>query len=116
MKNLFDKIVDVSEYLEALREGVPPCVPPKFLFQTVGGYGYYEGKLRAILDYDDLKPEVQYVLHVMLACLFCVPVGPSQSLLCKENLSIPAFIIIILVRCTVFSMLLIGFSGVPKLP
>lgn len=61
MKNLFDKIVDVSEYLEALKDGVPPCVPPKFLFQTVGGYGYYEGKLRAILDYDDLKPEVRGV-------------------------------------------------------
>jgi len=104
LKNLCDKIVDVSEYLEALKDGVPPCDPPKFLFQTVGGYGYYEGmfcvivisfifsngdarvtiifeiyhslfcrifkfcillfhifpvgKLRAILDYDDLKPEV----------------------------------------------------------
>ena len=43
LKNLCDKIVDVSEYLEALKDGVPPCDPPKFLFQTVGGYGYYEG-------------------------------------------------------------------------
>ena len=61
MKNLFDKIVDVSEYLEALKDGVPPCAPPKAMFtayQTVSGYGYYEGKLRSILDYDDLKPEV----------------------------------------------------------
>jgi len=58
LKNMYDKIVDVSEYLDALKEGIPPCAPPKFMFRTVGGYGYYEGKLRAILDYDDLKPEV----------------------------------------------------------
>ena len=61
MKNMFDKILDVSEYLAALKDGIPPCAPPKAMFaafQTVGGYGYYEGKLRSILDYDDLKPEV----------------------------------------------------------
>lgn len=61
LKNMYDKIADVSEYLAALKDGVPPCAPPKAVFaayQTVGGYGYYEGKLRAILDYDDLKPEV----------------------------------------------------------
>lgn len=45
MKNLCDKIVDVSEYLEALKDGVPPCDPPKFLFKTMGGYGYYEGRV-----------------------------------------------------------------------
>jgi cytoplasmic FMR1 interacting protein len=61
LKNMYDKIADVSEYLAALKDGVPPCAPPKVMFaafQTVGGYGYYEGKLRSILDYDDLKPEV----------------------------------------------------------
>ena len=47
LKNLCDKIVDVSEYLEALKDGVPPCDPPKFLFQTVGGYGYYEGACKS---------------------------------------------------------------------
>ncbi|KAJ1421295.1 cytoplasmic FMR1-interacting, partial [Ochromonadaceae sp. CCMP2298] len=58
LKNMLDKVVDVSEYLDALKEGIPPCQPPSFLFRTVGAYGYFEGKLRAILDYDDLKPEV----------------------------------------------------------
>ena len=58
VKNLYDKVVDISEYMEALKHGIPPCKPPKFVFKTVGGYGYYEGKLRSILSYDDLKPEV----------------------------------------------------------
>jgi cytoplasmic FMR1 interacting protein len=58
LKNLFDKIVDISEYLEALKDGIPPCKPPQPIFRSVGAYGYFEGKLRAILSYDDLKPEV----------------------------------------------------------
>lgn len=58
IKNMYDKILDVSEYLDALIEGIPPCKPPQALFRSVGAYGYYEGKLKALLDYDDLKPEV----------------------------------------------------------
>lgn len=58
LKNMYDKIIDISEYLEALKEGIPPCKPPQAIFKTVGAYGYYEGKLRSILSYDDLKPEV----------------------------------------------------------
>jgi cytoplasmic FMR1 interacting protein len=136
MKNMFDKIVDVSEYLEALKDGVPPCPPPKTMFhsmQTVGGYGYYEGsptlirpphlavifyreltsgahpfpqigKLRSILDYDDLKPEVfqnfreignslafltdlsdaievsdQFSFLMLAPFLGCAPAGSSRS-------------------------------------
>lgn len=58
LKNLYDRIIDVKEYLEALKDGIPPCAPPKYLFKSIGAYGYYEGKLRSILAYDDLKPEV----------------------------------------------------------
>jgi cytoplasmic FMR1 interacting protein len=58
IKNLFDKILDINEYLDALKDGVPPCKPPQALFRCIGAYGYYEGKLRSLLAYDDLKPEV----------------------------------------------------------
>lgn len=58
VKNLFDKILDINEYLEALKTGIPPIKPPQSTFQTIGAYGYYESKLKALLEYDDLKPEV----------------------------------------------------------
>lgn len=58
MNNLADKLRNVSEYLDALKEGVPPCKFPPYLFKVTGSYGFYEGKLKALLAYDDLKPEV----------------------------------------------------------
>lgn len=58
LMNLFEKLGDVGEYMDALKSGIPPCKPPSFQFMAIGGYGYYEGKLKALLAYDDLKPEV----------------------------------------------------------
>lgn len=58
VKNIFELLSDIAEYLAALKAGIPPCKLPQYMFQTVGAYGFFEGKLKAILTYDDLKPEV----------------------------------------------------------
>jgi cytoplasmic FMR1 interacting protein len=52
------KIEDVAAYVDALWEGIMPCKLPKYMFRSSGCYGYFEGKLRTILEYEDLKPEV----------------------------------------------------------
>lgn len=62
MKNVQEKLRDMAEYVEALRGGIPPLSMPKNLFSnnflSAGCFGFYEGRLRSLLDYDDLKPEV----------------------------------------------------------
>eukprot|EP01038_Epipyxis_sp_PR26KG_P007795 gene7795-10589_t len=58
MKALMEKLKDISDYVYALKDGIPPTKFPQYMFQTYGSYGYFEGKLRALLSYDDLKPEV----------------------------------------------------------
>jgi cytoplasmic FMR1 interacting protein len=58
VKNLYDKIMDLSEYLSALKDSIPPCKPPQAIFKSIGAYGYFEGKLKSLLEFDDLKPEV----------------------------------------------------------
>lgn len=58
VKNLYDKILDINEYLNALKDSIPPCKPPQAIFKSIGAYGYYEGKLKSLLEFDDLKPEV----------------------------------------------------------
>jgi cytoplasmic FMR1 interacting protein len=52
------KIKDIADYVDALREGIAPTKLPKYLFRAGGCYGFFEGKLRSILEYDDLKPEI----------------------------------------------------------
>lgn len=69
MKSIYDKLKDLSEYLDALKEGIPPTKFPQYLFQSVGSYGYYEGKLRSILAYDDLKPEVFQLFREIGNCI-----------------------------------------------
>jgi cytoplasmic FMR1 interacting protein len=54
LRNLYDKLSDVSEYMEALKSGIPPCKPPSFQFMAIGGYGFYEGKLKTLLTYDGI--------------------------------------------------------------
>jgi hypothetical protein len=58
VKNIFELFGDIAEYLAALKAGIPPCKLPQFMFQSIGAYGFFEGKLKALLAYDDLKPEV----------------------------------------------------------
>ena len=58
MRVMSEKMQDVGAYVEALTEGIPPCMLPNHTFQNVGTYVFFEGKLRSLLEYDDLKPEV----------------------------------------------------------
>jgi cytoplasmic FMR1 interacting protein len=58
LKNLSEKLVELKGYIAALHGGIPPLSYPKYSFQSVGSFGYFEGKLKSILEYDDLKPEV----------------------------------------------------------
>ena len=58
MSNMEEKLQDVSAYVEALRDGILPCKLPKFFYKSGGCYGYFEGILRPILEYEDLKTEV----------------------------------------------------------
>jgi len=46
-------------YVKELQEGMPPKTPlPFYDYKTEGGYGYYQLKLKDIIDYPDLIPEV----------------------------------------------------------
>jgi len=58
MMNMEEKLQDVQAYVEALRDGILPCKLPKFFYKSGGCYGYFEGILRPILEYEDLKSEV----------------------------------------------------------
>ena len=58
MANLEDKLQDLQAYVEALRDGILPCKLPQYQYRSTGCYGYFEGILRPILEYDDLKSEV----------------------------------------------------------
>ena len=58
LNNLEERLVDVGAYLTAMKEGLPPCKLPKYMFRTGGCYGFFEGKLKPFLSYEDLKPEV----------------------------------------------------------
>jgi len=58
LRNLEEKLMEVQTYVDALRHGIPPCKLPKYMWRTGGCYGFFEGRLRPILEYDDLKPEV----------------------------------------------------------
>mmetsp|Transcript_22337 Transcript_22337/g.32537 ORF Transcript_22337/g.32537 Transcript_22337/m.32537 type:complete len:1588 (+) Transcript_22337:206-4969(+) len=58
INNLEEKLKDVQAYVEALSEGILPCKLPKFFYRSGGCYGYFEGILRPILEYEDLKSYV----------------------------------------------------------
>eukprot|EP01035_Chromulina_nebulosa_P019938 gene19938-25903_t len=50
--------IDLSGVIELNVGGIPPIPYPSFKFMSAGAYGYYMGKLRPLLEYDDLKPKV----------------------------------------------------------
>lgn len=52
---LSEKLTDVAAYAEALKEYIPSVAPPKYMFRSPGCYSYYLGKLKPILNFDDLK-------------------------------------------------------------
>jgi len=52
---LSEKLSDVAAYAEALKEYIPSVTPPKYMFHSPGCYSYYLGKLKPILNFDDLK-------------------------------------------------------------
>jgi cytoplasmic FMR1 interacting protein len=56
--NLSETLQDIGTYVEALKDGIPPCKLPKYMYRAGGCYAYFEGKLTPILEYDDIKPEV----------------------------------------------------------
>lgn len=56
--NIYEILTDMKVYMEALHEGIPPSKLPQYVFQSHGCYGYFEGKLKGLLEYEDLKPEV----------------------------------------------------------
>ena len=58
LNNLEERLVDVDSYLRAMKEGLPPSKLPKYMFRTGGCYGFFEGKLKPFLGYEDLKSEV----------------------------------------------------------
>ena len=56
--NLMTKLQNIQAYVEALSNGISPCKLTKYILRTGGTYLGFEGLLRSILEYEDLKPEV----------------------------------------------------------
>jgi len=48
----------LKPYSSALFELLPPCKLPKFMYKTGGCFAFFEGKLKGILEYQDVKPQV----------------------------------------------------------
>jgi cytoplasmic FMR1 interacting protein len=49
---------NISPYMAALATLLPPCKLPKFVYRAAGCYGFFEGKLKGVLGYSDLKSTV----------------------------------------------------------
>ena len=62
VQNLLNKVREKLQllklYMDAITEGLPPSKLPKLVYGLVGCYGLFEVRLKPILEYDDLKPEV----------------------------------------------------------
>lgn len=56
--NLMAKLQNIQAYVDALSNGISPCRLTKYILRTGGTYLGFEGLLRSILEYEDLKPEV----------------------------------------------------------
>ena len=61
------QMLDIKDWTDALKGGLPPVKLPKYVFGTAGCYSFMEEKLRPILEYEDLKTGVFQVC----AHLFC---------------------------------------------
>lgn len=51
-------MLDIKDWTDALKGGLPPVKLPKYVFGTAGCYSFMEEKLRPILEYEDLKAGV----------------------------------------------------------
>lgn len=49
------QLMELQQYMETMRDAVPPCKLPKPMYRAEGCFGFFEGKLKSLLDYDDLK-------------------------------------------------------------
>jgi hypothetical protein len=58
MHSCLDKMANIKMYMAALHTGIPPTKQPQYVFKPYGCFGYFDGKLMSLLEYDDLKPEV----------------------------------------------------------
>lgn len=52
------QLLDIKDWTDALKGGLPPVKLPKYIFGTAGCYSFMEEKLRPILEYEDLKTGV----------------------------------------------------------
>lgn len=58
-------MLDIKDWTDALKGGLPPVKLPKYVFGTAGCYSFMEEKLRPILEYEDLKAGVFQASAVM---------------------------------------------------
>lgn len=68
-------MLDIKDWTEALKAGLPPVKLPKYVFGTAGCYSFMEEKLRPILEYEDLKIGV---FQVRMACVPCGSEGEGE--------------------------------------
>lgn len=54
----WEQLLDIKDWTDALKGGLPPVKLPKYDFGTAGCYSFMEEKLRPILEYEDLKTGV----------------------------------------------------------
>lgn len=65
------QLLDIKDWTDALKGGLPPVKLPKYVFGTAGCYSFMEEKLRPILEYEDLKTGVfQVRLWPIVTALF----------------------------------------------
>lgn len=57
-KHWIKQMLDIKDWTDALKGGLPPVKLPKYVFGTAGCYSFMEEKLRPILEYEDLKTGV----------------------------------------------------------
>lgn len=53
-----NQMLDLKDWTDALKGGLPPVKLPKYVFGTAGCYSFMEEKLRPLLEYEDLKAGV----------------------------------------------------------
>ncbi|CAM9320569.1 unnamed protein product, partial [Laminaria digitata] len=58
IEHMRQKMLDIKDWTDALKGGLPPVKLPKYVFGTAGCYSFMEEKLRPILEYEDLKTGV----------------------------------------------------------
>lgn len=68
------QLLDIKDWTDALKGGLPPVKLPKYIFGTAGCYSFMEEKLRPILEYEDLKTGV-FQVRVARAVVVVLALG-----------------------------------------